>query len=54
MAGSFNLTLDREISLEEAQQAVKELKKGKAVGIDGIMNEVFKLPGGGVFMEITS
>ena len=29
----------------EVQRVVNELKRGKAVGIDGIMNEVFKYGG---------
>ncbi len=34
--------LDHPITLEEVQDAIKKLKKGKAVGVDGIFNEVFK------------
>jgi len=31
-----------EISIAEVERAVKRLQKGKAVGVDGLMNEVFK------------
>ena len=38
-------TLDSSITLEEVKLAIRDLKRGKAVGIDGIMNEVFKYSG---------
>jgi len=34
--------LDQEIRLQEVKIAISNAKRGKAVGIDGIMNEVFK------------
>ena len=37
--------LDIPISIDEVRIAVKKLKKGKAVGIDGIPNEAFKYGG---------
>ena len=40
-----NLQIDSEITLEEVESAIKKLKKGKAVGVDGIFNEVFKFGG---------
>ena len=33
--------LDQPISLEEVKQAIGKLKRGKAVGIDGLFNEIF-------------
>jgi len=38
-------TLDNPITLCEVKSVIKNLKRGKAVGIDGIMNEVFKYSG---------
>ena len=40
-----NKELDQEITLEEVRKAVSQLKRGKAVGVDGVMNEVFKYGG---------
>ena len=40
-----NKDLDQQITLEEVRNAVNKLKRGKAVGIDGVMNEVFKYGG---------
>ena len=40
--------LDYPITLEEVKKAVKGLKNGKAVGIDGIFNEVWKFGGDSV------
>ena len=37
--------MDKPISLDEVKAAIHKLKRGKAVGIDGIMNEVFKFSG---------
>src|SRR6185437_11662965 len=37
--------LDYPISLEEVRLVVKKLRNGKAVGLDGIFNEVFKFGG---------
>ena len=34
--------LDKEISLQEVKIAISKAKRGKAVGIDGMMNEIFK------------
>ena len=38
---NYSEHLDREVELGEVQLAIKKLSKNKAVGIDGIMNEVF-------------
>ena len=38
-----NLPIDSEITLEEVKSAIKKLKKGKAVGVDEIFNEVLNL-----------
>jgi hypothetical protein len=45
MNTDFNTTLDQPFTLEEVKIAISNLKRGKAVGIDGIMNEVFKYGG---------
>ena len=37
--------LDNPITLEEVKLAVRKLKKGKAVGVDGLFNEIFKYGG---------
>ena len=37
--------LDYPISLEEVRVVVKELRKGKAVGVDGLFNEIWKYGG---------
>lgn len=37
--------LDTPFTLEEVKSAISNLGKGKAVGLDGIMNEVFKYGG---------
>jgi len=42
---STQCTLDHSITLEEVQKAIKKLKKGKAVGLDGMFNEIFKYGG---------
>ena len=42
--------MGEEITLAEVQRAVKRLQKGKAVGVDGLMNEVFKY-GGEVMLD---
>ena len=39
------MELDQPLTLKEVQLAVKNLSKGKAAGIDGIMNEVFMFGG---------
>ena len=41
---SFNQHFELD-SLDEVRLVVKNLKKGKAVGVDGIFNEVFKYGG---------
>ena len=38
----FNQDLDSPITVEEVAQAIKKLKNGKAPGLDGIINEIFK------------
>ena len=40
-----NFALDYPISLEEVGCAIKKLRKGKAVGIDGLFNEIWKYGG---------
>ena len=40
-----NFALDYPISLEEVRCAIKKLRKGKAVGIDGLFNEIWKYGG---------
>jgi hypothetical protein len=37
--------LDQPITLQEVQLAISKLKKGKAVGLDGMFNEIFKCGG---------
>jgi hypothetical protein len=37
--------LDQPITLQEVQLAISKLKKGKAVGVDGMFNEIFKCGG---------
>ena len=46
------VTLDRDLEQEEVQRAIKRLKRGKAVGIDNYMNEIF-LYGGERIEEAT-
>ena len=40
-----NFVLDYPIKVEEVKKAVQKLKKGKAVGIDGFFNEIWKFGG---------
>ena len=41
--------LDEPITMEEVKKAIQELRRGKAPGVDGVVNEVLKY--GGVAME---
>jgi hypothetical protein len=41
----LNNQLDKPITLEEVKKAIKELKRGKAVGVDNYMNEIFMYGG---------
>src|SRR5690242_12945540 len=49
-----NCILDIPLTLLEVKHAVSKLQKGKAVGIDGIMNEVFKYGGEQVTCHLLS
>ena len=44
--------LEKPITLEEVQKGIQLLKRGKAVGIDGVCNEIFKY--GGTEMEMAT
>src|SRR5271168_1238557 len=52
---SFNCTneLDAPIELQEIKTAVKKLKRSKACGLDGIMNETFKYGGDQALEHLT-
>ena len=48
----LNGELDRDITLEEVKEVVKELAIGKAAGVDGIVNELLKYGGDKMWKSI--
>ncbi len=45
LQNNINDVIDQEISIEEVRRAIKHLKRGKAVGVDNYMNEIFMYGG---------
>ncbi len=45
LQNNINDVIDQEISIEEVRRAIKQLKRGKAVGVDNYMNEIFMYGG---------
>ena len=51
-SSQYQSTLDNPISLEEAQNAIKKLEKGKSGGVDGFFNEILKYGGDKVIQSL--
>ena len=48
---NYDMIFNKDITLDEVKKVMHDLKRGKAVGIDGIMNEVLKYVGEKLIIE---